>query len=133
MSSGDQKINQSNSSFYIEDIQSFGMNMTFISSSEVKYSLFPTSQDEIDGTFMTKICIFFIIYIFKHNRFLHYNMTSYTIVHYIILMITFFNVSVGQNHNLIMCLSAKTETTRAGAGKVKIQENPNNLLPKCSL
>ena len=71
MSSDDQKINPRNSSFYMEDIQSFGMNMTLISSSEAKYSFSPTSQDEIDGTFMTKIWIlfFFIIYILSATDF----------------------------------------------------------------
>ena len=42
---------------FIEDIQMFGVNMTFISSSEVK-----TSRDEIKVIFTTNIWIFFLLY-----------------------------------------------------------------------
>ena len=52
--------------YYIEDIQIFGMNMPFISSSEAKSAYFMSgkamneiynffaSRDEINGIFMTK-------------------------------------------------------------------------------
>ena len=58
----------------IEDIQIFGVNMTFISSSEVKKCIFHecrrhewnihffTSRDEIKVIFMTNIWIFFLLY-----------------------------------------------------------------------
>ena len=59
---------------YIEDIQMFGVNMTFISSSEVKKCIFHecrrhewnihflTSRDEIKIIFTTNIWIFFLLY-----------------------------------------------------------------------
>ena len=39
--------------YYIEDIQIFGMNMPFISSSEAKNFL--ASRDELNGIFIPKI------------------------------------------------------------------------------
>ena len=62
------------SALYIEDIQMFGVNMTFISSSEVKKCIFHecrrhewnihffTSRDEIKVIFTTNIWIFFLLY-----------------------------------------------------------------------
>ena len=59
---------------YIEDIQMFGVNMTFISSSEVKKYIFHecqrhewnihffTSREEIKVIFTTNIWIFFLLY-----------------------------------------------------------------------
>ena len=52
----------------MEEIQMFGVNMTFISSSEVKKCIFHecriffTSRDEIRIIFTTNIWIFFLLY-----------------------------------------------------------------------
>ena len=109
---------------YIDDIQIFGMNMTFISwvkrkiyiswvaKPQMKYTFFP-SRDEIKVIFISKIWISFLLFC---------TMTLYKIAHDNML-----------DHKWPHILAPKTETTGAGVKKMKTSANPDNFVTKMFL